>query len=341
MEKEELKRLKDELLSSKIYNLKQSNLKEFIHPLLIKALSFKTTGKLIVEGKLPENENCLIVANHACIQDIPTLAQAVKKHFYLLVSDEDKKTIDGLALSANGVQWVHRLGKESRKFASENAIKILKQGKNFAMYPEATWNLSPNQLMMPMNYGCVRIALEADVPIVPVVSFFSDNNRYTIIGEKFYPTQDLEKSINELRDIMATMLYDEIQLNYKHNIGQKGIYCKKIDGEDYYYEKREEISKDYWDNYVSKKYDEYGRAKSDKVGVREFESQFIFTSKDESNQYFQVFNSIIEEKDNNFIVKRISSEKNGYNGLTFGEKDNKSTFGYGYNEKVLKKNLKR
>lgn len=330
---------KKELIKLKKEVLKFNRIKELIHPLLIKVMSSKTSGDLHVKGTFHLDEACLIVANHVCIEDIPTLGQAIKDHFYLLVSDEDKNTVDGLALMMNGVQWVHRLDKQSRVTSSENAVKILKSGKSFAMYPEATWNLSPNQLIMPMNYGCIRIALEAGVPIVPVVSFFDKERRQTTIGEKFYPTEDLEKSINELRDIMATIVYEQIQENYKYNYGKEGIYCKEIDGETYYYEKREDIDPDYWEKYINDRYDEYNRAKKDKPGVREFESQFIFTPKSDDYSFFQLFNSVIKEKDGEIMIKRISSDKNGYNGLENQEFDYNDHFGYGYNEKVLKKQL--
>ena len=159
--------------NKKINVLKYKKMKELLHPLLIKVMNCKTTGELVINGELPKDGNFLIVANHLCIEDIPTLGQAVQKHIYLLVSDEDKGTIDGLALDLNGVQWVSRLNKNSRLEASKNAVKVLKSGEIFAMYPEATWNLSPNLLMLPMNYGCIKIALEANVPIVPVVTFFT------------------------------------------------------------------------------------------------------------------------------------------------------------------------
>lgn len=342
MTKEDLKKILLRLKNSETpSSLKFSKFKEILHPLLIKVIASKTTGDLIVDGKLPENTNCLIVANHLCIEDIPTLGQAIDKHFYLLVSDEDKKTIDGLGLTLNGVEWVHRLDKDSRRNSSNNAISILKQGKNFAMYPEATWNLSPNLFIMPMNYGCIRMALEANVPIVPVITFFTEEKRYTKIGEPFYPTINLEESIENLRDIMATAFYNLIQKHYKENIGKKeGIYCEIIDGEEYYYEKRENLNDDYWEDYVNKKYDAYKRAKTDKEGVREFESQFIFTPKTDGYEYFQMFNSKITNKEDKIIVKRISSEANGYNGVSFGEYEEKEHFGYGYNEKVLKKELK-
>ena len=72
-------------MKNKINALKCEKFKEFIHPMFMPILASKTTGKLHLIGSFPENDNYLIVANHVCIEDIPTLGEAVKKHFYLLV----------------------------------------------------------------------------------------------------------------------------------------------------------------------------------------------------------------------------------------------------------------
>ena len=186
-------------MKEEISALRFEKIKEIIHPELISMMKQKTTGDLVAVGNIPINGNYLIVANHACIEDIPTLGQAVDKHFYLLVSDEDRKTLDGLGLELNGVQWVKRTDKASREIAYKNIVEILKRGKNFAMYPEATWNLSPNQLMMPMNYGCIRISLESGRDILPVISLFTREKRYTKIGVPFRPSNNLIESIDELR----------------------------------------------------------------------------------------------------------------------------------------------
>lgn len=318
--------------------LKLKSFRETIHPLLIKAMTSKTTGELTVKGEFPTDQNYLIVANHFCIEDIPTLGQAVNEHFYLLVSDEDKNTIDGLGLMLNGVQWVHRLDEESRKKSGENAVNILKSGKNFAMYPEATWNLSPNQLMMQMNYGCIRIALEANVPIIPVVSFFEGDSRQTIIGDIYYPSSNLKESIDELRDIMATMMFEHIYNQYERNSDKENVCCDEKNNVKEYYERRSEIDPSYWDKDISDRYERYARARKDKDGVREFESQFIFTPKTDDYSYFQVFNSIVKEDENGILVKRISSE---HNGVDMDKTEYRKFFGYGYNEKVLKKSLKK
>lgn len=318
------------------------NIKRKIHPLLLKMLTSKVTGELQIEGELPENGNYLIVANHYCIEDIPTLAQAVKKHFYILVSDEDRYTIDGLGLTLNGTEWVKRLDSDSRKRSAVRAVKKLKSGENFAMYPEATWNLSPNLLMLPMNYGCIRIALNANVPIVPVVSNFYSGYRHTIIGKPFYPTDNLSTSIELLRDQMAGMIYemlvDDNKLRYNNN--DESVIMLNIDGESYYCEKRDSIDNTCWEKDISYRYDKYKRARKDKCGVRKFESQFIFTPKNDEYRYFQIFNSNIINFNNKKYIKRISSEKNGFyeSKITLSHTDDK--FGYGYNEEIIEDFLK-
>ena len=39
----------------------------------------------------------------------------------------------------------------------------------------------------------------------------------------------------------------------------------------------------------------------------------------------------------NTAVERITAEHDGYQGITFGEEELKDSFGFGYNERVLKK----
>ena len=50
--------------SAKIKPLRFARLKNTIHSLLLKVLTFKTTGELRVDGKFPDSGNYLIVANH-------------------------------------------------------------------------------------------------------------------------------------------------------------------------------------------------------------------------------------------------------------------------------------
>lgn len=197
--------------------------------------------------------------------------------------------------------------------------------------------------MMPMNYGCIRMSLAAGVDILPVVSYFTSDKRYTKIGVPFKPSNDLIESINELRSIMTTMMFELIEKYYseQHEI-DSNINCDVVDGVSHYYEKRSNIKEGYWDEDIKSRYSVYKRAKDDMSGVREFESQFIFTPKDDAHLFFQEFNSkMYIDKNNSPVVQIISSEKNGYQGITFGEETTKSSFGFGYNETVLKRIRKK
>lgn len=63
----------------------------------------------------------------------------IGRHVYALVSDEDKGTLSGIALDANGVVWTNRMNKEARKQSKEELMRHLNLGHSILMYPEATW----------------------------------------------------------------------------------------------------------------------------------------------------------------------------------------------------------
>ena len=321
-----------------IKHLRGIKFKKAIHPALLKTMSGRCQPDFNVEGRFPLESVCLVVANHYCIKDVPTLAKALEKHFCLLVSDEDKHSIDGLALNLHGVRWIHRTDKNDRHNAEKDIVDTLIQGYDFGMYPGATWCLSPNQLIEPYNYGCIRIALKSKRPILPVSTFFTENGSYTIINNLFYPTSDLEDSVDKLRDIMAANICSIMEMIYKNN---PNSMCIDVDGKPYYCESRVDIPDDYWEEEVKKRYMEYKRAAKDVKGVRNFESQFIFTPNTDAHRYFQLFNSVIRLKPDGLGITRISSEKDGHMGKTFGEYSDKDHFGFGYNEEVLFEQLAR
>ncbi|MDD7259697.1 MAG: 1-acyl-sn-glycerol-3-phosphate acyltransferase [Eubacteriales bacterium] len=119
-------------------------LRRFIHPLVLKAISATRNFRLDVSGTIPEGQPFLFVANHYCIDDVPTVGEVIGRHVYALVSDEDRGTLSGLALDVNGVVWTNRLDKEARRQSKEELVRHLRLGHSVLMYPEATWNLSPN-----------------------------------------------------------------------------------------------------------------------------------------------------------------------------------------------------
>ena len=256
----------------------KSRFVEIIHPLIFKVFSGVQKYNLKIDGAVPEKGNYIYIANHFCVNDIPTAAQVIQKHVFALVSDEDRHKLDGLFLELNGVIWTSRTDKSMRRKSRDEVVWRLKCGENVLMYPEATWNNSPNLLMLPMNYGCVTISQETAVPIIPLYLFFhkESNTCYVKIHKPFVPFDDRVESINKLRDIMATTAFNYME---KYNASTRAkMVVENFD----------------WDNEVRLKLLEYRRSRKNPDDVRKTEEQYIFKPKNiiENKEAFSHLNTI-------------------------------------------------
>ena len=244
-------------------------LRRFIHPLLIKLLSLRRSFSLHIEGEIPKGP-CIFTANHQGIDDIPTSGEVIHRHAFVLVSDEDKTTASGLVFKLNGVIWVHRKSKTDRNRARCDIVKYLQSGESVLMFPEATWNLAPDLLMLPMNWGAVKLSKEADVPICPIYLLFVYEERacYAKIGEPYFPLEDDVHANRELRNRMASMCWD---------LMEKRPLIKRFD-----------LPEDISNRYLMQRIGWYPRAKKDPKCFVAYESQFIFHPK-EIAEHAQVF----------------------------------------------------
>ena len=261
-------------------------IRRFIHPLVIKIVSLSSTYKLNITGEIPDAQTFIFVANHWCVDDIPTAAQVIRRHFYALVSDEDRYTADGIALELNGVIWTNRMDKAERQRSKDDLVRHLKLGHSVLMYPEATWNLSPNLPMLPMNYGCISLSLETGVPILPIYLEFKDHVCNVEINPPFYPTENKIDSIEQLRNIMATSAW-------KFYEQDSCLPSAPITLHD-------------WEENISKRYSKYSRARKDPIGVRQFETKCIFRPKGlvTSEEAFLHINSISPTIRNAFLFSK-------------------------------------
>ena len=60
-----------------------------------------------------------------------------------------------------------------RTNAKLDALSVLIRGTSLWIAPETAWNLSPNKLHLPLNFGFIDIAKKANVPIVPLIMEFT------------------------------------------------------------------------------------------------------------------------------------------------------------------------
>ena len=126
---------------------------------------------------------------------------------------------------------------KEREWAKLDMMTVLLKGHSIYICPETAWNLSPNKLHLPLNYGFIDVAKKTRVPICPVLLNYtydnqSDKERITHIdicyGKPIYVAEDdnLTDKLNEYSEVVATMRYEVME--------EKGIYKRNsITNEEY------------------------------------------------------------------------------------------------------------
>lgn len=162
-------------------------------------------------NKIKDVQGPIIFAPTHCGKfDIQTLAEILWRYRWSLLSGDPNflpGTVEGYWLKFHGVIYVNRDDKEWRTRAKQNMIKHLQNGGNIMMYPEGTWNLSPNLPMLPLFRGIADIAKETNATIIPFAQEIDDKNKtyYVKIGEPIYPTKEPLSILEDLRGQMAEM----------------------------------------------------------------------------------------------------------------------------------------
>ena len=109
---------------------------------------------------------------HQGILDNFSWIPATPKHAIIFHSSVVKKLLIVAQLNT-GLILVNKSDSQSRSNAKLDMIKLLLEGHSIAFFPESAWNLSPNKLHLPMNFGFIDIAKKTGVPIVPVVDEYT------------------------------------------------------------------------------------------------------------------------------------------------------------------------
>lgn len=166
--------------------------------------------------------------------DIHTLAEVIKSHHYHLVSGDHADlpgTMDGFMLEAAGVIYVDRQDKSDRRVSKETSIRTLQNGGNLMLYPEGTWNLSQNKLVLPLYKGIIDIARKSNALVVPVgLETREGKNYYVNIGEPI-DLNNLDDDLHALqilRDELASLkwqIYEKAQTNKNGEL----VLCKRTD----------------------------------------------------------------------------------------------------------------
>lgn len=271
-------------LREKCVEQKKLSLQEFLHPLMLKVVSLicNKNIKILNAEKLPKkDEVCIYAFNHTNGHDFPTAACTVKNHFYILADyTMQKDLLVNIVNRLNGVIYVDRKNKESRAIAKDKLLEKLSDGKNVFIFPEGTWNLTPNKMMLPLNWGIIEIARLSGVPIIPAAIEYKDNKAYVNVGDRFYVQENDDKKIkiDELTDVMATLRWKLIS--------SFGVT------------KRNSLPKDAYDQFVNAALATYKKLDY------EYEQSVILKKDVTSDDVYECMNNVEVTKNNAFLLSK-------------------------------------
>ncbi len=190
-----------------------------IYPISMLLSKTKVNYKLKIENAYTviENKPIIFACNHSAFPDIPLALRAVQKHCYTLIGKQNLAFADKVFFFLSGAIWVDRKSKEDTTFTKNCLIEYLKMGKSILWFPEATWNLTDNLLMLPMRWGIIEVARQANAQIIPMSLEYNRGINEcrvrfgdTLDSQSF---QSKEQGIECLRNSLATLRWDAISNN--------------------------------------------------------------------------------------------------------------------------------
>jgi 1-acyl-sn-glycerol-3-phosphate acyltransferase len=117
-------------------------------------------------GNIPPGV-CVFAANHVSNMDPLAFVPAIPRRVALLVKKEVFRVpILAMAMRLAKLVPVDRDNREAAAGSVETAVKYLKEGLSFAVYPEGT--RSRDGRLLPFKKGTFVMAIRAGVPVVPV-----------------------------------------------------------------------------------------------------------------------------------------------------------------------------
>lgn len=185
--------------------------REIIHPVLLREMPKRRNFKLEILNDQPQTpKNRIYVMNHSSMHDMPIASEAIKEHYFVLVGKQPLYLADKFFFWLNGVIYIDRKSKQSKKRGFYKMLEILRKGNNLLIYPEGTWNTTPSRPLIPLNWGVVELAKKAEVPIVPLVAEYYPDCCYVKFGNLLYMHDGVSKEngIQQVEETMATLKWD-------------------------------------------------------------------------------------------------------------------------------------
>jgi len=120
------------------------------------------------EQPLDENKQYIFVGNHISFLDAPLIVKAIRRPIRALGKTEMGSVPVFGFIYKYAVVRVDRSNADNRAKSIRNMTSILKKGISIVVFPEGTFNMTPNPLK-DFYDGAFRVAIESQMPIKPFV----------------------------------------------------------------------------------------------------------------------------------------------------------------------------
>lgn len=176
-------------------------------------LTTKTKLKIIQRADMPKRP-IIFAATHGFKEDIGDTLITINRQAYILIGSLSQifHSFDGISAWAAGTILVDRMDKNSRIASKNKMIHAIHMGASIIIFPEGTWNKSPNQMTSGLFPGVYDIAKSTGALVAPVATHRDGKYVYSILGDAFDITAfNRNDGINVLRDKMATMRWSLLE----------------------------------------------------------------------------------------------------------------------------------
>ncbi|MGB1205774.1 MAG: lysophospholipid acyltransferase family protein [Chitinophagales bacterium] len=128
-------------------------------------IRYKTVNADVIDPK----KAYILAPNHTGLIDAVMACKSVNTYFSPLAKVELKKNPLVGYLFAKTCVFVDRGDKDSRKNSVKQVTERAKQNISVLIFPEGTRNKSTEKPLLPFHSGAFRIAIDAQLPVVPFV----------------------------------------------------------------------------------------------------------------------------------------------------------------------------
>lgn len=190
-----------------------------IAKVLKKVLKIATPEKIIIDRypELNPDEPYIFVSTHGFSNDIIACLASIDRSAYLLMGSTNQVEYNRLMYAAwlNGFIYVNRTDEKSRKQAISKMERILKSGSSVLVFPEGGHNNTENNLVNKLFASPYILAARTGCKVVAIAPFyeFGSDKIYMNFGDPIdlAKYEDKKEALQDLRDIFATMVYENIE----------------------------------------------------------------------------------------------------------------------------------